>query len=201
MSSFAGVPIDLRKTDYDYIISSSNKNIQGMAGISFVICKTNVLEKSKAVKKRSYYLNLYQQYYFFDKKKQMQFTPPVQVLYALSQAIQEYFTEGEPARYRRYCDSWECLIAGLHEIGFRLLLPMEQQSKLLTAIIEPGDPKYQFDDMHDYLYARDFTIYPGKGAKQDTFRIANIGAIDKNDIEKFIVILKQFIKERGIKQF
>ncbi len=172
-----------------------------MAGISFVICKTSVLEKSKTVKKRSYYLNLYQQYYFFDKKKQMQFTPPVQVLYALSQAIKEYFAEGEQARYHRYCDSWESLIAGVNDIGFRLLLPMEQQSKLLTAIIEPGDPNYHFDDMHDYLYAKDFTIYPGKGAKKDTFRIANIGAIDNNDIDKFLVVLKQYIKERGITKF
>lgn len=201
MSSFAGIPIDVRKHDYDYVISSSNKNIQGMAGVSFVLCKQSALEKMKSYPKRSYYLNLYQQFYFFDKKKQMQFTPPVQVLYALRQAITEYFTEGEEARYKRYTDNWNCLIRGLDEIGFRLLLPAEQQSKMLTAIIEPKDAHYHFDDMHDYLYERDFTIYPGKGAKQDTFRIANIGQIYKSDMEQFIVVLKQYILERGIKQF
>ncbi len=201
MSSYAGIPIDVRKHDYDYVISSSNKNIQGMAGISFVLCKQSALEKMKSYPKRSYYLNLYQQYYFFDKKKQMQFTPPVQVLYALRRAITEYYAEGEHARFRRYTDNWDCLSRGLNDIGFRLLLPPEQQSKMLTSIIEPVDPHYQFDGMHDYLYARGFTIYPGKGAKQDTFRIANIGQIYPSDIEQFIIALKQYIQDRGIRQF
>jgi len=39
MSSYAGIVIDLRDDDFDYIISSSNKCIQGMPGIGFVICK------------------------------------------------------------------------------------------------------------------------------------------------------------------
>ena len=37
MSSYAGLPIDLQRHTIDYLISSSNKCIQGMAGVSFVI--------------------------------------------------------------------------------------------------------------------------------------------------------------------
>jgi 2-aminoethylphosphonate aminotransferase len=102
ISSYAGIPIDLRRTDYDYIISTSNKNIQGMAGVSFVIFRRQALKKLMAVKKRSYYLNIYQQYDFFKRSRQMQFTPPVQIFYALRQAIDEYFVEGEQARHLRY---------------------------------------------------------------------------------------------------
>jgi len=39
MSSYAGVPIDIKDWNIDYLISSSNKCIQGMAGITFVICR------------------------------------------------------------------------------------------------------------------------------------------------------------------
>lgn len=201
ISSYAGIPIDLEKTDYDYIISTSNKNIQGMAGLSFVICKEDSLLSIKNVCKRSYYLNLLQQYEFFKNSKQMQFTPPVQIFYALKQAIKEFFEEGGDNRYSRYCQSWETLIAGLKEIGFRLLLPENQQSKLLTAIIEPSDPKYDFNQMHDYLIERNFTIYPGKRAKVATFRIANIGEIDKTDIDNFLCSLKDYINEYKIQSF
>jgi 2-aminoethylphosphonate aminotransferase len=201
ISSYAGIPIDLRGMGYDYLISTSNKNIQGIAGVCFVIFRRQALEKISTIKKRSYYLNLYQQYDFFKRTRQMQFTPPVQIFYALRRAIDEYFAEGELERYRRYQRSWQTLVAGLKNIGFRLLLPDEQQSQLLTAIIEPSDAHYTFEAMHDYLYERDYTIYPGKGAKENTFRVANIGQIDFRDIEAFIAQLQNYVREQSIRQF
>ncbi|MGE6259259.1 aminotransferase class V-fold PLP-dependent enzyme [Heyndrickxia sporothermodurans] len=39
MSSFAAIPIDMKKMNISYLAASSNKNLQGMAGISFVIAK------------------------------------------------------------------------------------------------------------------------------------------------------------------
>lgn len=42
MSSFAAIPIDMEKMNISFLASSSNKNLQGMAGVSFVIAeKTN----------------------------------------------------------------------------------------------------------------------------------------------------------------
>ena len=34
MSSYAGIPIDMKKMNIHFLIASSNKNIQGMAGIA-----------------------------------------------------------------------------------------------------------------------------------------------------------------------
>jgi 2-aminoethylphosphonate aminotransferase len=198
ISSYAGIPIDLQKDDYDFIISSANKCIQGMAGIAFVICKKEMLEITKDYQKRNFYFNLWQQYYFLENEGQMQFTPPVQVAYALNQALDEYFQETGEHRYRRYTEAWETLIEGLRRLNFSFLLPIEQQSRLLTAVIDPKDPNYSFDEMHDYLLERGFTIYPGKGAKEDTFRVTNIGAIDKRDIKSFLKALDTYIREKNI---
>ena len=96
----------------------------------------------------------------------MQFTPPVQVAYALRQAIDEYFDEGESNRWNRYEENWMTLCSGLKKLGFEFLLPDAYQSKILLAIKEPSGANYNFDAMHDYLYQRGFTIYPGKGAKE-----------------------------------
>ncbi len=75
MSSFAGIPIDIKDSDIHYLIASANKCIQGMAGLSFVICKKKPLEKTKDIKSRNFYFNLYQNHVFFTKKHEMQFTP------------------------------------------------------------------------------------------------------------------------------
>ncbi len=58
MSSYAGMPIDVRKTPIDYLISSSNKCIQGFAGISMVIAKQKELESTEKIPLRNFYLNL-----------------------------------------------------------------------------------------------------------------------------------------------
>ncbi|NOQ22966.1 MAG: 2-aminoethylphosphonate--pyruvate transaminase [Candidatus Aegiribacteria sp.] len=200
ISSYAGIPIDLRINDYDYIVSTANKNIQGMAGVSFVICKNSLLN-GRAPAGRSYYLNLYQQYAFLKNSGQMQFTPPVQVIYALYQAVKEYFLEGAENRFKRYRENWQILINGLLEMGFKLLLPLEHQSGLLTAILDPQDKNYHFNEMHDYLYHRGYTIYPGKGAKESTFRIANIGEIYSTDIKDFLNNLKSYLNQYDIRYF
>ncbi len=198
MSSYAGIPIDVKKDKIHFLISSSNKCIQGMAGLSFVICNRESLLQSANYKRKNFYFNLFDNFTFFTKSKQMQFTPPVQIFYALRQAINEYFVETEERRAKRYEEMYEVLLDGLKKLGFKLLVDENHHAKLLTAIIEPEDPKYNFDEMHDYLYEHGFTIYPGKGAKFNTFRLSNIGEIYVEDIRHFLLVLKEYIKKKTI---
>lgn len=197
MSSYAGIPIDVNKWNAEYIISSSNKCIQGMPGLVFVIFKEDLLEKIKETK-RSFYFDIYSQYTGFEKTGQMQFTPPVQVAYALRQAIDEYFTETESGRWSRYQNNYATLYNGLNELGFEFLLPDQQQSKILLAVKEPNHVNYNFKAMHDYLFARGFTIYPGKGAKEATFRLSILGDLHEEDITGFLKCLGQYMRHAKI---
>ena len=199
ISSFAGIPIDIRAENIGFMMSTSNKCIQGMAGVSFVICRKNELNRSANWPQRSFYLNLYQQYQYFEKHGEMQFTPPVQVIYALKQAIKEYFKEGKEERYQRYADNWRVLTQGLKEFGFQLLLKEDLHSKILTAVLEPTHKCYDFNVMHDLLYDKGFTIYPGKIGNLNTFRISNMGAIDHHDIEDFLDAFAQVMAIMGLK--
>ncbi len=191
MSSFAGIPMDLRDTPFDFVISSANKCLEAMAGISFVLCKKEALEKLAQIPPRNVYLNLYRQWESLEKTGQMQFTPPVQVFYALRQAIKELAVETVERRYKRYTGSWDVLQKGLQELNLVPLLPLEHQSKLLTAIREPAE--FNFKEMHDVLYKKGFTIYPGKIPSNRTFRIANIGAITSRDMEAFVAELRHYL--------
>ena len=198
MSSYAGLPIDLQNQPVDYLISSSNKCIQGMAGVSFVIANKEKLAATSNISPRNLYLNLWGNHSYIEQTGQFQFTPPVQIVYALNQALDEFFEETQTRRTSRYIKSYETLLEGIEQAGLEMLLPKSQHSKLLTAIVEPKSPKYDFMEMHDYFYENDITIYPGKGAKKDTFRIANIGSIDYRDMQKFNKFMLQYFQEKNI---
>ncbi|GAF79492.1 unnamed protein product, partial [marine sediment metagenome] len=74
----------------------------------------------------------------------------------------------------------------------------EMHSRLLTTVVEPEHKKYSFDVMHDLLLERGFTIYPGKISSNRTFRIANMGAIDREDIESFLKALGEIVGQFGL---
>jgi 2-aminoethylphosphonate-pyruvate transaminase len=194
MSSYAAIPIDMKKQNISYLAASSNKNIQGMAGVGFIIAKKCLLKSLKDIKPRSFYLSLYEQYENFIKTKQMRFTPPVQVLYALKQAIIEAKKEGIENRYLRYSKSWDLLTNTLKDWGFKYLVEDKYHSKIITSIHIPDG--INFNEMHDYFYEKGFTIYPGKVADFNTFRVANIGQIDSDDIEKFLKFLKNYLNNK-----
>ena len=195
VSAYAGIPMDMKNIGVDFIASTSNKNIQGMAGVGFVVCNKKALEATKDIPIRNYYLNLWDQYQYFQKTHQTRFTPPVQTFYALRQAIIEAQVETIEARAQRYTDCWKILVETVKKLGLKMLVAEENQSHLITAILEPESPKYSFEALHDFAKSKSFTIYPGKLGNINTFRIANIGDIQPYEMEKFCVELEKFMRK------
>ncbi|MCT4605977.1 MAG: 2-aminoethylphosphonate--pyruvate transaminase [Marinisporobacter sp.] len=198
-STYAMIPIDIEKDNVDFLMASAQKGLMSMTGLSYVVGNRAILEKSKDYPTRSYYTNLYMQYKFFEKKGQMHFTPPVQTVYATQQAIKEYWEEGEEAKWTRHSSVWEALHKGLEKLGFKDLIQRDLQSKLVISVKYPNDPKWSFDQIHDYLFERGFTIYPGKVTDTETFRLCSLGAINVSDIEDFFVVLEEGLREMGVK--
>ena len=195
VSSFAAIPIDMKRDGIDFMASTSNKNIQGMAGACFVFCNQKELEKLKGRPMRTYYMDLYDQYQNFSKTLQTRFTPPVQVLYALRQAIIETKQETVEGRYARYTSCWKILVDAVEDLGLTMLVEKSLQSHLITAILEPESEHYSFEKFHDKAREIGFTIYPGKLGNVNTFRIANIGDIQPHEMERFVVFMKQYFNE------
>ena len=197
-SSYAMIPIDITKDNIDFCMASAQKGIMAMTGLSYVIGKKDLIEESKKYPKRSYYCNLYQQYYFFEKTGEMHFTPPVQAVYAAKQALVEYFEEGEVEKWNRHRRVMNAIHVGLEELGLVEALPLDRQAGLVASIIYPDNPKWDFTKVHDYCYERGFTIYPGKIAGTSTFRLCALGAIDEVDIRDFFVVLKNALEAIGM---
>ncbi len=194
-STYAMRPIDIEKENIDFCMASAQKGLMAMTGLSFIVGNTEIIQKSAVYPKRSYYCNLYLQYHFFETTGEMHFTPPVQTIYATRQALDEYFAEGEQAKWERHLSVFEAIHAGLDKLGFRDIIKRELQAGLVVSVKYPEDANWDFEKIHDYCYERGFTIYPGKISTQDTFRLCALGAITAQDIADFFVVFEQALRE------
>ena len=187
MSSFGGMPVNMQKLDIDFLVSSSNKCIQGVPGFGFVIAKQNVLETCKG-NARSLSLDLYDQWYTMEMKNgKWRFTSPTHVVRAFRQALIELHEEGGiDARFKRYSNNQKILVAGMLELGIEPLLADELHSPIITTFISPEYEDFEFRKFYNALKERGFVIYPGKVTDFDCFRIGNIGDVFENDIEALI---------------
>lgn len=197
-STYAMIPIDMEKDNLDFVMASAQKGLMSMTGLSYVIGKTDLIEASKDYPTRSYYTNLFMQYDFIKNKGEMHFTPPVQTIYATRQAIKEYWEVGEQKKWERHQAVWEAIYRGLDRLGFRTIIPKEYQSKLVVSVLYPNDDNFDFTKIHDYVYERGFTIYPGKVSDLPTFRLCSLGVITPDDIDAFFECFEEGLNEMAV---
>jgi 2-aminoethylphosphonate-pyruvate transaminase len=88
MSSFGAYPTDFKTANIDYLVSSSNKNIEGLPGFAIVIARKSALEADKG-NARSLSLDIHSQRAGLDKDGQFRFTPPTHSILAFHQALLE----------------------------------------------------------------------------------------------------------------
>jgi 2-aminoethylphosphonate-pyruvate transaminase len=198
MSTFGGYDIDLGKLKIDYLISSSNKCIEGIPGFSYVLAKSSELEKCKNQAK-TLSLDLYAQWSGLNDNGQFRFTPPVQALLAFKKALDELDNEGGiAARARRYQGNNKLLVEDMQKLGFELYLPSDLRSYIITSFLYPKHPNFSFDKFYQELNKKGFVIYPGKLSKTDCFRIGNIGQLYPSDIEMLVDAIEDTLEELDI---
>jgi 2-aminoethylphosphonate-pyruvate transaminase len=192
MSSFGGIPLEMEKLGIGFLISSSNKCIQGVPGFGFVIAKKSLLEKCGG-NARSLSLDLFDQWQTMENGNgKWRFTSPTHVVRAFRQALKELNEEGGiESRFIRYSTNQRTLVNGMRNLGFETLLPDELQSPIITTFISPESPEFDFQEFYNLLKNRGFVIYPGKVTEYQCFRIGNIGDIHTVDIENLVEAVSQ----------
>jgi len=186
ISSFGAYPI----AEADHITGTANKCIEGVPGFAFVISRRAAVEAA-AGNARSLSLDLHGQWAHLEKTGQFRFTPPTHVLLAFEQALVEFQAEGGvEARAARYRDNHRVLNDGMTRLGFSPFIAPEHQSHIITAYRFPTD-EFDFRSFYDRLRGQGFIIYPGKVTDADTFRIGNIGSIDRREIEALLAAIER----------
>jgi 2-aminoethylphosphonate-pyruvate transaminase len=196
MSSFGGIPLTMEGLGAHYLISSSNKCIQGVPGFGLVVAERGRLEGTRGWA-RSLSLDLFDQWREMEEKGgKWRFTSPTHVVRAFAQALDELDAEGGvAARHARYRENHRRLVAGMEAAGFRCLLPPAVRSPIITAFHEPDVPGFTFERFYAALKARRYVIYPGKVSRAATFRIGTIGHVFPEDIDDLTRNVAEVMRE------
>lgn len=198
MSSFGAVPIDLVALDIDFLVSSSNKCIEGVPGFSFVIAKTSALETCIG-QARTVSLDMYSQWIDLKKNNQFRFTPPIQSILAFHQAIKELKHEGGiEKRAERYKQNYKRLIEGTEALGLKTYLDKKDQGYIITSFLYPEHPNFDFTDFYEKLHQRGQVIYQGKLSDTNCFRIGNIGQLHLQDIDILLNAINEVLFEMDL---
>ncbi|TXH38509.1 MAG: 2-aminoethylphosphonate--pyruvate transaminase [Rhodospirillaceae bacterium] len=199
MSAFGALPVDSREISFDAVAASSNKCIEGVPGLGFVLCREAALADCKG-NAHALVLDLHDQWQVIEKTQQYRFTPPIHCIVAFSQALTEHAqeggVEGRGGRYRANC---KILIDGMRALGFETLLPDHLQAPIIVTFHMPADPKFDFQVFYDKLRDRNYVIYPGKLTVADSFRIGCIGRLGETEMKGALAAVKAVLAEMGVK--
>lgn len=183
MSAFGALPLDVREVACDAIAASSNKCLEGVPGMGFVIARRAAIEACEG-NAHALSLDLHDQWRFMERAGQWRFTPPTHVIAAFDQALTEHSDEGGVAgRGARYRENCRILVDGMRAMGFETLLPDAIQAPIIVTFHMPADPNFEFQAFYDRLRDRGFVIYPGKLTVADSFRIGCIGRLSSGDMQ------------------
>jgi 2-aminoethylphosphonate-pyruvate transaminase len=196
MSSFGAIPINPNAAAIDFLVSSSNKCIEGVPGFAFILARRARIEEC-AGRARTVSLDLHAQWCGLERDGQFRFTPPTHVLLAFRQALRELESEGGIAgRATRYCRNHDVLVKGMRELGFEAYLSDEDQSPIITTYRYP-DANFQFEEFYSKLSDLGFVIYPGKLTQEPCFRIGTIGRINEHDVANLLNAIKKMTRKKG----
>jgi len=198
MSAFGALPLSSKNLKFDAVAASSNKCLEGVPGVGFILVRNNVIENAKG-NSHSLSLDLYDQWQAMEKNKQWRFTPPTHVLAAFNQAIKEHEKEGGiQGRHKRYSNNCKIICDGMKAIGFEQLLPNELQAPIIITFKQPQNANFDFQNFYNALSEKNFLIYPGKLTVADTFRIGCIGNLDEDDMQDTLVAIKEVVQNLNI---
>jgi 2-aminoethylphosphonate-pyruvate transaminase len=198
MSSFGAYPIDMKSCGIDYLISSSNKCIEGVPGFSFILARKDALIATHGFA-RTLSLDLLAQWEGLENDGQFRFTPPTHSLLAFRQALLELEQEGGvAARGQRYRQNHEITISTMQKMGFKAYLKPQDQGYIITSFYYPDHPNFNFREFYERLSEKGHVIYPGKLSHANCFRIGHIGRLDCNDVKSLMAAIAETLAEMNV---
>ena len=198
MSAFGALPLDMGTLRCDGVMASSNKCLEGVPGIGFIVARAAALAECEG-QAHSLSLDLHDQWRYMERTGQWRFTPPTHVLAALDHALELFVAEGGVAgRGARYARNCRVLVDGLRALGFETLLPDHLQAPIIVTVRTPADPRFRFETFYEALSRRGYVIYPGKLTVADSFRVGCIGRLGEAEMHGALVAMTVALEEMGV---
>lgn len=193
VSSFGALRIEGEAWNLGALAATVNKCLHGAPGLSFVLA-SDLLWRRAATPPGSVYLDLRPYHAGQHGSGFSPFTLPVQIAFALQEALMEHAEQGGvAARHASYRARAERVGAALTAAGVTPLLDAGVGSPVLVSWRLPQGQSYEA--LHDALKAQGFVIYAGQGSLgPEIFRIAHMGDLRADDIERLCEALARLCR-------
>ena len=199
MSAFGAVPVDPERVDFEAMVSSANKCIEGVPGFGFVFAKLSALQAAKG-NCHSLSLDVEAQWSAMEKSGQWRFTPPTHVVAAFLKALEIHHAEGGVSgRGARYTNNRDVMVKGMRDLGFETLLDERWLSPIIVTFFCPEDPAFHFSKFYDLMKNEGYIIYPGKLTIVDSFRVGCIGRMDSHVMQGVVSAARNALETMGVK--
>ncbi len=140
VTSLGGIPVDADEWCADALYSGSQKCIScppGLAPVTFSDKAVEIIQNRKT-KVPNWYLDMMMiTQYWEGKKRVYHHTAPVNMIYALYQAMQLIIEEGIQKVFARHEESHKRLVTGLNELGLSMLVEPECRLPMLNSVTIP----------------------------------------------------------------
>jgi alanine-glyoxylate transaminase/serine-glyoxylate transaminase/serine-pyruvate transaminase len=199
VTSLGGIEVATDTWGIDALYSGSQKCLScppGLAPATFSAKAVDVIVNRKS-KVPNWYLDLSMLTKYWEGKTRVyHHTAPVNMLYALNQALYLIVEEGLENVYRRHLENHKKLVAGLEELGITMLVEPEFRLPMLNSIHIPEG----IDDAAGRKELRfKYKIEIGAGLGPLAGKIWRIGLMGHTahpeNVERFISALKGILKK------
>lgn len=202
VTSLAGIPVEIDRLQIDAAYSGSQKCLGCPPGLSPVTFGPKALEAMDNRKKKvsSWYLDIGLLRNYWGNNRAYHHTAPINMNYALHQALRLVLAEGLEARYARHHLHHLALKAGLNAMGIQYSVAADVSLPMLNSVLIP-------DGVDDVAVRgqllNEFGIEIGGGLgpmKGKTWRIGLMGeAAKKSNVLVFLAALEQCLNKQGVK--
>ncbi len=194
VATLGGVLVDVDAWDVDVAFSGSQKALSaspGLAPITVGARGEEILSKRKTPV-GSWYLSLSEVQKYWGKERTYHHTAPIQLNYALHEALRLVAAEGLEARFARHQRNAEQLWQGLEELDMELLVKREHRLATVTSVKVPPAAS------HDIVKKRlleDYGIEVGAGLGQLKGKIWRIGLMGHSSQRKYVSLVLAALRE------
>jgi 2-aminoethylphosphonate-pyruvate transaminase len=198
VSSLAGEDLDIRRDKIDVVISSANKCLHAISGVSFLCINKRVWPRVEDIPPRTYYLDLKRYHNISKELSQTPFTPAVSNFFALDAALDELLKEGVSERIAHYRHINRRIRRELKSLGLEQLTDTGHESHTITTVKVPH--YISFPELYEELKSRGYIVYACKEHLSDRyFQIANMGALSDKMIQGFLDTLAHVLEQAALR--
>src|SRR5262245_28325952 len=193
VSSLGGAKIEMDAWGIDMLLTSSQKCLALPPGLALGAVSDRAMKKAETVENRGWYFDLVRMEKHRNKDSSPA-TPAMSLIYALDFQLDRILAEGLDNRFTRHAAMAKRVQEWAEAHDLSIYAPEGYRSQTVTTI--KNERNIKVSDLNAFLKQREMRIANGYGPLKDkTFRIAHMGEIQMNDLEKLFEAMEEYLKK------